>query len=139
MDTRKILEQLLAAQKQKDVAATQVTTSVESEITRTVLDPATNETSKETQVLTKEDRTILQTKVGLKKPTCYVTVEFGGNVNLGNYNMGKVRVGISVPTGTPIDDELKAEIDGVYKFANDWVSKRVETEIKNLVKSNGGK
>lgn len=131
MDTRKILEQLLAAQQKGDVKATQVTTSVESEVTRTVVDAATNLATKETQAVTKEEK-VVQTKLALKKPTCYVTVEFGGNVNLGNYNMGKVRVGISVPTGCEISEELKTEIDSVYKFANDWVSKRVEQEIKSL-------
>ena len=137
MNTRKILEQLLEAQKQKDVAAHQVTTVVEAEVTSTVFDPAIDTTEKVTKVVTKEEKAI-QTKVALKKPTCYVTVEFGGNVNLGDYNMGKVRVGISVPTGVEIGDELKAEIDSVYQFANKWVSGRVEQEIQNLIKMGNG-
>jgi hypothetical protein len=132
MNTRKILEQLLEAQKQKDVTANQVKTSVESEITATVLNGTTPE--KETTVVTKEEK-VLQTKVALKKPTCYVTVEFGGNINLGDYNMGKVRVGISIPTGVEINEELRSEVDSVYQFANSWVSKRVETEIQNLLKT----
>jgi hypothetical protein len=132
MNTRKILEQLLEAQKQKDVTVNQVKTSVESEVTATVLNGVTPE--KETTVVTKEEK-VLQTKVALKKPTCYVTVEFGGNVNLGDYNMGKVRVGISIPTGVEINEELRAEVDSVYQFANSWVSKRVETEIQSLLKT----
>lgn len=135
MNTRRILEQLLEAQKQKDVVVNQVKTSVEAEVTATLVDPVTNETEKQTKVVTKEDK-VIQTKIAPKKPTCYVTVEFGGNVNLGNYNMGKVRVGISVPTGVDIGEELRSEIDSVYQFANSWVSNRVEKEIQNLIKAN---
>lgn len=137
MNTRKILEQLLEAQKQKDVAVNQVKTSVESEVTATVVDPSTDVSERQTKVVTKEDK-VIQTKIALKKPTCYVTVEFGGNVNLGDYNMGKVRVGISIPTGAEINEELKSEIDSVYQFANKWVSGRVEQEIQNLIKMGNG-
>ncbi len=133
MDTKKILEQLLAGrvpQGQTDVKVGQVVTSVSSEVTRTVLNEV-GLPEKVSEVVTPDTQGVVETKT-LKKPTCYVSVEFGANINLGDYNMGKVRVGITVPTGVEISEEMKKEIDQAYLFANKWVQARTDQEVKKL-------
>lgn len=132
MDNQLILSELLKkSTAPKEVETKSVTTSVESEVTRTVIEPSTNERERITATVTKEEKR--DYKIQPKKPTAWVSVEFGANINLGNYNMGKVKVSIALPTGAEDDPALKAEIDKTYTFANAWVSAKVEEEAKKLL------
>lgn len=66
--------------------------------------------------------------------TLYLSVDFGATVNLGSFNMGKVNVSLSMPVGTEITPELVKKIDGSYDFAKAYLEKKMEEEVRGLLK-----
>lgn len=130
MDNKNILSEILKKKPTGviDVEFKPVTTTVETSITRS----DENRNRVETPVTSVSED--VASKIVLKKPMSYVTVEMGGNFNLGNYNMGRVKVSISVPSGVEIDDEYKKQVNDAYLFGQKFCESRVEEEISKLMK-----
>lgn len=75
----------------------------------------------------------IEKKVIQGKPV-YISVEYGGSFNMGNYNQAKVKVGISYPVGQEITEDMRRQIDVGYEFARQFVEQRFKAEVEQLKK-----
>lgn len=90
------------------------------------------EKTKETKQI-KEEKAQVETKL-FREKTIYVSYDLGATVSLGNFNMGKVNVSLSMPVGTEVTPELAQKIGGTYDFIKRFVEAKVEAEVKELIK-----
>jgi hypothetical protein len=78
----------------------------------------------------------LEKKVMADRPV-YVSVDHGVTLNLGNFNMGKVNVSISMPIGKELTPEITAQIDSAYRFCQKYCEDKVGDEVKKLLEVRG--
>jgi len=112
------------------VQAKAVKSSVETTVESTKF--VDGEKVKEVQPVTEEKKEV-ETKF-VREKTLYLSVDMGATINLGNFNMGKVNVSLSMPVGTEITPELLAKIDSSYSFAKKFCETRMEQEVKELMR-----
>jgi hypothetical protein len=81
----------------------------------------------------KSEKKEVETKF-LRDKTMYLSFDAGATISLGNFNMGKVNVSLSMPVGMEITPELVKKIDGTYSFLKKYCETRLEEEVKDLIK-----
>lgn len=79
-----------------------------------------------------KDRTVRGKKRFFKEHPVRVWRDYSHTVNLGNYESAKIGVGVSIPVGQEIDDELTAEIVKADEYASKFISERITKEIQEL-------
>jgi uncharacterized protein (UPF0212 family) len=83
----------------------------------------TNNMSKEKEVV-KDDREYLYSGAMESNPI-YVSVRAGSTLNLGDFNSGKIEIGISCPT-------TGEDLENTFESAKNWLDKRLGKEIQEL-------
>jgi len=69
----------------------------------------------------------------VREKTMYASFETAATVNLGNFNMGKVKVSLSMPVGMEVTPELVEKINSTYEFMKSWCEHKLTQEIKGLM------
>lgn len=128
VDRKELLRSLL---KQAPVSESGKSVSVVTEVETKVESTQDGKKTEEVVTDTQDFSTILsQAKKG---PSGYVTVEYGANINLGGYNMAKVRVSASVPTAFVEEPEKFSDtMQKAFDFARGFVHNKVDEEVKKL-------
>lgn len=81
----------------------------------------------------KSEQKIVNQKV-FKEKLGYISYEAGGNLSLGNFNMGKFSVSMMIPVGIELSDEYKKRLQDAFDFAKEWVDTRAAHEAQELMK-----
>lgn len=80
----------------------------------------------------KSEKVAVETRF-LKEKTMYASFESAATINLGNFNMGKVKVSLSMPVGTEITPELVQKMNSTYDFMKSWCETKLTQEVKELL------
>lgn len=82
---------------------------------------------KQTTIL-KEEKAEVEKKLMTGRPM-YVSVDYGGTVNLGNYESAKVNISVSSPVGIEFTDDvvasIKKQIESCQKIAQGFIEKEL--------------
>ena len=81
----------------------------------------------------KSEKAEVETKF-FREKTMYMSYDLGATLNLGNFNMGKVNVSISMPVGTEITPELVQKLNTSFEFMKKYTETKMEQEVKELIK-----
>lgn len=92
---------------------------------------ATHKVSGE-ETLVRDEKQIINEQFFSKEPP-KIWMDYGITKNLGNYESLKFNVGVSVPVGKPIPEELTEEIKKAYDYASTIIGKVVEAELSKTV------
>lgn len=65
---------------------------------------------------------------GIEEHPVYVSVRAAGTVNLGNFESGRIEIGLSWPSKA-------GEVDNVFEKTKEWIDKRLSKEITDLRES----
>lgn len=95
-----------------------------------------NDAGVKTVIPVTDERQVVTQKMYQNK-VAYVSFDSGATINLGNFNMGKTSVSISIPVGMEITDDFKKKLEDTYGFAKAFCEKKLEEEVGKLMKVKG--
>lgn len=81
----------------------------------------------------KDEKVVVNQRL-FKAKLGYISYEAGGNLSLGNFNMGKFSVSMMIPVGIELTDEYKKQLEDSFNFAKQWVDTRAAHEAEELLK-----
>lgn len=128
-DMKSLMSDIIKASKSVHHKGAEV--SIETSVVKTAFDEMGNQVKAE-DVVTESSTN--ESKIYPMKPSGYVNFELAGNVNLGNYNSGRVKVGITIPVGKETDQSFGEELNKTFLYAKSFVEGKIGEELKKLSK-----
>ena len=94
--------------------------------------------SKGEETVIRDEKVVVEENFFEKNPP-RVWMDYSVTKNLGNYESLKFNVGISVPVGQPVSEEVTKAIEETYKYASTKIGQVIEKELADTVEMLRGK
>lgn len=132
MSNNELLKSLLAKNIVKATAENPIT-EVKTRISTNVTVTGPDGMGGREERVVKDEKVVVERKLFQQK-LGYISYESGGNLSLGNYNMGKFSVNMMIPIGIAITDEYKKQIEDSFAFVKEFVDAKAAVEASCLLK-----